>query len=234
MRSGPLPSTTPPAQVVTGGIPLTHLFDYAEASTADATGGTKASWSSRSRSAGTPTGNFPTSAAFGGDHLPERDRAGAAEHLDQPGRHAGGYRRQPGQLHRERDPADCGGYANVYQIRLLTTGAGGVGTRAGGTYWDDDILVNPSAGTWTEVYPAVRDRDHHHARPRARARPTRADGHPDRDRDAGDGWLGGLQERRHRPWILRVNGSGVATTPTSFAAAGTREPDGDVHAHRHR
>ena len=33
---------------------------------------------------------------------------------------------------------------------------------------------------------------------------------------------------------VAVNGSGVATMTTSFAAAGTREPDSGVHAHRHR
>jgi hypothetical protein len=44
------------------------------------------------------------------------------------------------------------GYLNVYQIRILESGPGGV---APTKFWAADIQINPAAGTWTLVYPSV-------------------------------------------------------------------------------
>jgi hypothetical protein len=42
------------------------------------------------------------------------------------------------------------GYLNVYQLRLYQSGPG---LGASGYFEDMDILVNPTAGTWQEIYP---------------------------------------------------------------------------------
>ncbi|HLI56714.1 MAG TPA: Ig-like domain-containing protein, partial [Actinomycetota bacterium] len=48
--------------------------------------------------------------------------------------------------------ADAGtAYEDVYQLRLVTSGSGGVDPG----FWETDILVNPSAGTWQQIYPAT-------------------------------------------------------------------------------
>jgi Bacterial Ig-like domain (group 3) len=44
------------------------------------------------------------------------------------------------------------GFPNVYQLRVFTSGVGGAGTHAG-NYWDADVQVDTTAGTWVEVYP---------------------------------------------------------------------------------
>lgn len=54
----------------------------------------------------------------------------------------------------ETQPQSAAGYANVYQIRLETSAPGGGGTvGTSGDYWDADVQVDPTAGTWIEVYP---------------------------------------------------------------------------------
>jgi hypothetical protein len=44
--------------------------------------------------------------------------------------------------------------SNVYQIRLTTSGPGGVGSTNLSRYWSDDIQISPSTGAWTTIYPA--------------------------------------------------------------------------------
>ena len=44
------------------------------------------------------------------------------------------------------------GYANIYQLRLVESGPGGV---APPKFWAADIQVNTTAGTWTLVYPSI-------------------------------------------------------------------------------
>jgi hypothetical protein len=142
-------------QVVTGGNNLAHLFDYAKASTADTTGGTKAviyfaqpqlgvatlNWFSSQASTAT---NFPNTAApapLNTSTTPVSTLAAADVNLT--------------NFIASTVPQTATGYANVTQVRLYTTGAGSVGTLGAGTYWEADILVNPTAGTWSVEYPAV-------------------------------------------------------------------------------
>ena len=44
------------------------------------------------------------------------------------------------------------GYANIYQVRILESGPGGIQPAK---FWSADISVNSVAGTWTEVYPVA-------------------------------------------------------------------------------
>jgi hypothetical protein len=44
------------------------------------------------------------------------------------------------------------GFANIYQLRILESGAGGV---APIKYWAADIQIDTAAGSWTLVYPSV-------------------------------------------------------------------------------
>lgn len=44
------------------------------------------------------------------------------------------------------------GYANIYQVRILESGPGGIQPAK---FWAADISVNTVAGTWTEVYPVT-------------------------------------------------------------------------------
>ena len=44
------------------------------------------------------------------------------------------------------------GYLNIYQLRIFESGPGGV---APTKFWAADIQINPTAGTWTLVYPSV-------------------------------------------------------------------------------
>ena len=44
------------------------------------------------------------------------------------------------------------GYANIYQVRILESGPGGIQPAK---FWSADISVNTVAGTWTEVYPVT-------------------------------------------------------------------------------
>jgi Bacterial Ig-like domain (group 3) len=44
------------------------------------------------------------------------------------------------------------GYANIYQVRILESGPGGIQPAK---FWDADIMVDTVAGSWTEVYPVA-------------------------------------------------------------------------------
>jgi hypothetical protein len=45
------------------------------------------------------------------------------------------------------------GYANVYQVRIYDSGAGATGSSP--HYWESDLLVDPVAGTWSQIYPVI-------------------------------------------------------------------------------
>ncbi len=140
---------------VTGGNDLTDLFAYAEASTADATGGTKAYLEFAAPAPETPvnaTGDFLTGTAFGEDTFPVTTAPAPLNTATNPVA-TGGTAANLANFIAGTTAQTAAGYVNVYQIRLITTGAGGVGTQPDGTYWEDDILVDPTTGTWTEEYP---------------------------------------------------------------------------------
>jgi hypothetical protein len=207
-------------QVVTGGSNLSHLFDYAVASSPDATLGTKATLTFAAPAPGVPTGSWFTALGSAATNFPNASAPAPIGTTTNPvvslTATDGNLTSFLGQV-----PAQTAtGYVNVYQIRVSTSGPGGVGTGTG-AYWDADILVNPGAGTWTQEYPAsvTPTTTTLTASPSpantgqtvtltATEAPATA-GSVDFKNGAAD--LGSVA----------VNGSGVATTTTSFAAAGT-------------
>jgi hypothetical protein len=149
---------------VTSGSDLTHLFDFAEASTADADGGTKAAIEFALPQAGddvqNPTsgtanpGTWPVSSASASTVFPVSTPASLASTANPVATiattDAGGNL----QSFINSNSANSGSLANIYQIRLFTSGAGGVGTVNDlNQYWAADVLVDPTANTWTELYP---------------------------------------------------------------------------------
>lgn len=142
-------------KVVTGGSNDTHLFAYAAASSADATHGTKATlvFANPTPPASTPTGNFPTGQGSASTSFPNASApaplATDAKPVVTVG--AGG---NLANFVASQTVNTAAGYASVYQIRVVTSGVGGVGTAGAGTYWDADVKVN-SNGSWVETYPVA-------------------------------------------------------------------------------
>ena len=140
-------------QVVTGGSNLNHLFDYALASSADSSGGIKAVLYFAAPTPNEATGLWFSSQASPATAFPN---ASAPSPLNTATNPVVSLTATAGNLTnfiQQVVPQTAAGYANVYQVRAYTIGLGGKGTLGQGTYWDADVLVNPTAGTWQEVYP---------------------------------------------------------------------------------
>jgi len=142
---------------ITGGNNLSHIADYIEASTTDATAGTKATlvFANPTPPATTPTGNFPTGQGSGSTSFPNASAPAPLNTATKPVVTLGATDGNLSNFIAAQTVNTATGYANVYQLRLVTSGPGGVGTSGLGTYWEADIQVNPSAGTWSQIYPAV-------------------------------------------------------------------------------
>jgi hypothetical protein len=146
-------------QEITGGSNLDMLFSYAEASTTDPSTpvGTKATLYFAAPTPGEPTGDWFTGQASESTTFPNTSAPAPLNTSPNPvvtltdngtdGNLANFIASSTAQTE--------AGYADVYQVRLETSAAGGGGTTTTGTYWEDDILVNPTAGTWSIEYPAV-------------------------------------------------------------------------------
>jgi hypothetical protein len=142
--------------VVTGGNNLSHLFDYAQASTADANTGIKATLNFAQPSFGEVTGIWPVGQASTSVVTPPT-AAGTPPALaasTTPVATSGATGANLTNFIASQQPQTQAGYVNVYQVRVVTGGGGG-GSGANSQYWEDDIQVNPSAGTWTQIFPAV-------------------------------------------------------------------------------
>ena len=151
------PSTPSTCSVVTGGNNLNHIADYVEASTPDpgnlpgeTQAGNKAVLYFAAPTPGVPTAEFQqgqTSLAtvFPNSAAPYT----GANPLVSLGSTDGDLLAFAGGV----ETQTATGYANVYSLRLYTTSAQGGGTIGQGLYWDVDILVNPTAGTWSVEYP---------------------------------------------------------------------------------
>lgn len=143
-------------QVITSGSSLTHLFDYAEASTADPFGGETAFMTFAQPQQGQPTGNFPASNPSNATVWPSSSYPAPLNTATNP---VGFLSATEGNLADFIAPLTkqtAAGYANVYQIRMYTSGPGGIGSANNGeVYWDADVMIDPTAGTWTEVYPTT-------------------------------------------------------------------------------
>ena len=142
-------------QVITGGNNLNHLFDFAQASTADTSGGTKAVVYFGAPAPGVPTGNWFSTQQSTASNFPNASAPPPLNTATHPVATLAATDANLTNFIASTVPQTQTGFANVYQVRVYTTGAGGVGTLGLGTYWEVDIQVNPTAGTWQQIFPAV-------------------------------------------------------------------------------
>jgi hypothetical protein len=143
---------------VTSGTSLSFLFNYAEASTTDPSTppGTKATLFFAAPTPGEPTGDWPTGQASSSTSFPNASAPAPLNTSPNP----------VVTLNESQNDADladfiashvvqtAAGYANVYQLRVETSAPGSGGTTGTtGDYWDADVQVDPTTGSWIEVYP---------------------------------------------------------------------------------
>lgn len=139
--------------LVTGGSDLSHLFDYAEASTTDATAGVKATLYFANPTPAQPTGNWPVGQTSNSTFTPPTGAPPPLNTDPNPVATSGATGANLTSFETGHTVNTATGYANVYQVRLVTTGGANGGTNADDTYWESDVLINPDAGTWVEIYP---------------------------------------------------------------------------------
>jgi Bacterial Ig-like domain (group 3) len=140
-------------QPVTSGSNLAHLFDYAEASTTDPDAGTKATLYFGAPAPNVLPANWYSSLASAASAFPNSAAPAPLNTSPDPVATLGPDDADLTDFIGQVPAQTQSGYADVFQIRLATSGPGGVGTQPNGQYWDADVMVNPTAGTWTEVYP---------------------------------------------------------------------------------
>jgi hypothetical protein len=141
--------------VVTSGTNLNHLFDYAEASTADPDGpSTKATLTFANPSPGVPTGDWFVGQASLSTTYPNTSAPAPLNTATNPVVTLGATDADLAAYIPTATANTEAGYENVYQIRLITSGGTGGGTGSA-NYWEVDIQVNPTAGTWAEIYPTA-------------------------------------------------------------------------------
>jgi hypothetical protein len=141
--------------VVTGGSNLNHLFDYAEASTADPDGPSiKATLTFANPSPGVPTGDWFVGQASLSTAYPNTSAPAPLNTATNPVVTLGPTDADLAAYIPTATANTEAGYENVYQIRLITSGGAGGGTGSA-NYWEVDIQVNPTAGTWQEIYPTA-------------------------------------------------------------------------------
>ena len=142
---------------VTSGSDLTNLFTYAAASTDTNRPGTTKAFLSYAFPDHTKTTAqyFTTAASFAtfypvtSSTAPANIKALTAPVVTTTNTGAANLTGVLGQA--SFDPTT--GYNNILQVRLGDTGGGF--TQDSTIYWSADILINKTAGTWTQVYPAV-------------------------------------------------------------------------------
>lgn len=142
--------------VVTGGNNLSHLFDYAQGSTPDANTGIKATLDFAQPTFGVATGNWPVGQASTSVVTPPT-AAGTPPALaasTTPVATSGPTGANLTNFIASQVPQTQPGFVNVYQLRVVTTGGNG-GSSGNAQYWEDDIQVDPAAGTWTQVFPGA-------------------------------------------------------------------------------
>ena len=146
------PSVASTCSVVTGGTNLNHIADYIQASTPDPSTppGNKATLQFAAPVPNTPTLNFTVGPASANTLFPNANApyTGPNPLITIAPTDADLLAFVTGQ-----QPQTAPGFANVYQVRLVTTSAAGGGTQPSFTYWEVDVAVDQTAGTWTEIYP---------------------------------------------------------------------------------
>jgi Bacterial Ig-like domain (group 3) len=142
-------------QVVTGGSNLDHLFDYAEASTADPDGPSlKATLDFANPAPGVPTGSWFVGQGSLSTTYPNTSAPAPLNTATNPVVTVASTQGNLAAFIPTATANTEAGYENVYQLRLETSGGTGGGT-GNATYWEVDIQVNPTAGTWQEIYPTA-------------------------------------------------------------------------------
>ncbi len=139
-------------QQVFSGNNLSHLFDYALASSADTTLGTKATLTFAAPVPGEATGNWFTELASAATAFPSTTAPGTLKSNPDPLVTLSATDGNLATFIQSVTAQTQAGYADVFQLRVSTSGPGGVGTGTS-NYWDADVQVNPTAGTWQEIYP---------------------------------------------------------------------------------
>lgn len=139
--------------VVTGGSDLTHLFDYAAASTTDPTAGIKATLAFANPTPGQPTGDWPVGQASTSVLTPPSAAPPPLNTDPNPVGTSGATGANLSAFEGGHVVNTMAGYVDVYQVRLFTTGGDSGGTAGDATYWESDVLINPGAGTWVEIFP---------------------------------------------------------------------------------
>lgn len=138
---------------VTGGADLTHLFDFAEASTTDANTGLKATLEFAKPVPNTPTGSFPNALASASSTTPNPAAPAPLNTAPNPVATSGDSGANLANFIAGQTANTAAGFVHVWQVRVVTSGGAGGGSNPNAQYWEDDIMVNPTAGTWTEIYP---------------------------------------------------------------------------------
>jgi len=208
-------------QVITGGTNLSHLADFVQASTTDATNGTKATLEFAAPVPSTPTGSFTTSIVSASTNFPNAAAPAPLNTSTHPVVTLAAGDANLAAFIQANTPQTAAGFANVFQVRLVTSGAGGVGTVGAGTYWEDDILVNPTTGSWSIEFPAVvtATTTTLTANP-ATATVGQSDTLTATESPAAAGTVD-FKDGATDLGSAAVNGSGVATMATTFSTAGS-------------
>ena len=143
--------------VVTSGSDLTNLFAYAAATSATPRAGTtKAFISYAFPKSGAPTGSWFNTADSVAKLYPNASAPAPVNAITFPvmtavGNTAANLKALLGQGINDPTP----GYNNMIQVRLGDIGGPTFTSVDPSVYWATDILVDPTAGTWQQVYPAV-------------------------------------------------------------------------------
>lgn len=153
--------------VVTSGTNLSHLFDYVAATTAGDSGATKATLYFAAPNHANPTGAWAVNQQSSSNTFPNASAPapltgpGFTNPVDSLGASDANLTAALGALSLDT----TSGYANLIQVRMKDSGAGGV--TSGSNYWSADIAynqggtattidgVNVPAGGWAQVYPVV-------------------------------------------------------------------------------
>jgi hypothetical protein len=138
---------------VTGGSDLTHLFDYAAGSSVDTTDGIKATLEFANPTPNEVTGLWPVGSGSTSTFTPPTSAPPPLNTDPDPVVTVGATGANLEAFITGHVPNTAASYVNVYQVRLVTSGGPSGGTTSAETYWESDIVVNPTAGTWVEEWP---------------------------------------------------------------------------------
>ncbi|HTG47008.1 MAG TPA: hypothetical protein VK646_05085 [Actinomycetota bacterium] len=140
--------------VVTSGNDLTHIADYAVATSAPDAGATFATLSFAAPDHTKLTSLWAADAASASTAFPNSSAPTPIKTFTRPvvtlGSTDGCVICSIGGFVLD----NTAGYENIIQVRLKDSGPGGAGSSQ--HYWSTDIMVDQGAGTWTQTYPILQ------------------------------------------------------------------------------